>query len=64
MEADYVLVFVSGEQLNVESPEPYYLLRGGGDESKKQWFIRIAEEPLGKYLHADGISGTKHFWEN
>lgn len=64
MQADYVVVFVSGQKLNVESEEPYYILEGGGDESKKQWFMRIAQEPLDKYLHSDGISGTKYFWES
>jgi dolichyl-diphosphooligosaccharide--protein glycosyltransferase len=63
MDADYVLIFIAGEKLNVEHEgQPLYILGGGGDESKKQWFMRIAEEPLEKYLHADGISGTDYFW--
>lgn len=62
--ADYIVVFVSGEKLNVQNPDPLYLLDGGGDESKKQWFMRIAGEPLPKYLHSDGMSGTDYFWEN
>jgi dolichyl-diphosphooligosaccharide--protein glycosyltransferase len=63
MDSDYVLIFISGEKLNVyHEGQPLYLLGGGGDESKKQWFMRIAEEPLGKYIHADGISGTDYFW--
>ncbi|MCJ8305502.1 MAG: hypothetical protein HRU07_00445 [Nitrosopumilus sp.] len=63
MDADYVLIFLAGEKLNVEHEgQPLYILGGGGDESKKQWFMRIAEEPLEKYLHADGISGTDYFW--
>ncbi|EPA04397.1 hypothetical protein BG20_I2018, partial [Candidatus Nitrosarchaeum limnium BG20] len=37
---------------------------GGGDESKKQWFIKIAEEPLQDYLYNDGISGTERFWND
>ena len=63
MDADYVVIFLAGEKLNVEHEgQPLYILGGGGDESKKQWFMRIAEEPLEKYLHADGISGTDYFW--
>jgi dolichyl-diphosphooligosaccharide--protein glycosyltransferase len=63
MQADYVLIFIAGEKLNVDHEgQPLYILGGGGDESKKQWFMRIAEEPLEKYLHADGISGTDYFW--
>lgn len=63
MGADYVVIFVAGEKLNVEHEgRPLYILGGGGDESKKQWFMRIAEEPVGKYVHADGMSGTDYFW--
>ena len=34
----------------------------GGDESKKSWFIKIAGEPVEKYIHSDGISSTDYFW--
>ena len=64
MQADYVLVFVAGQKLGIDSEESLYLLQGGGDESKKQWFMRIAEEDLSNYLFHDGISGTNYFWEN
>ena len=64
MDADYVLVFVAGQKIDVISEESLYLLEGGGDESKKQWFMRIAEEPLEKYLYSDGISGTDYFWNS
>ena len=62
MQADYVLVFVAGEKLNLDSPQSYYRLGGGGDESKKQWFMRIAGLDERKYLHSDGASGTDYFW--
>ena len=63
LEADYFLIFVAGQRLGVDhEDQPIYLLSGGGDESKKQWFMRIAEEPLPKYLYSDGISGTDYFW--
>ncbi len=61
MDADYVLVFVAGERL-ATSGEPVYILGGGGDESKKQWFMRIAGEPLPKYLYSDGETPTAYFW--
>ena len=38
-----------------------YVLDGGGDESKKQWFMKIAEEPF-KISSSDGSSGTDYFW--
>ncbi|MEC4849278.1 MAG: STT3 domain-containing protein [Nitrosarchaeum sp.] len=63
MQSDYVVVFVSGQRLAVDNDDQaLYVLQGGGDESKKQWFIRIAEESLPKYLESDGMSGTDHFW--
>jgi len=62
MQADYVLIFVAGERLNVGAPSSFYTLSGGGDESKKQWFMRIAGYDSSKYLHSDGISGTDYFW--
>ena len=62
MEADYVLVFVAGQKLITNSEESFYTLRAGGDESKKQWFMRIAGYDESKYLHSDGFSATNYFW--
>ena len=62
MDSDYVVVFLAGEKLNIVDDRPLYLLRGGGDESKKSWFMKIAGEPVEKYVHSDGISGTNYFW--
>jgi len=64
MQADYVLVFVAGQKLGIDSEESFYILEGGGDESKKQWFMRIAGEDLSKHLFSDGLSGTDYFWNN
>jgi len=65
MQADYVVVFVSGQRLAVDNEDQaLYILQGGGDESKKQWFIRIAEKPTSQYLQSDGISGTDYFWND
>ncbi|MEK6871193.1 MAG: hypothetical protein AABX09_06640, partial [Thermoproteota archaeon] len=42
MQTDYIVVFVSGQRLAVDNEsQALYVLQGGGDESKKQWFIRI-----------------------
>ena len=63
MNVDYVVVFVAAQNLDVNyHGESLYVMGGGGDESKKQWFMRIAEVPLSKYLHSDGMSGTDYFW--
>ena len=64
MNADYFVIFVAGQRLNVDGAQdqPIFVLNGGGDESKKQWFMKISREPLNRYLHSDGISGTEYFW--
>jgi len=62
MQADYILVFVAGEKLNIDSPDSFYVLRGGGDESKKQWFMRIAGYDESKFLHSNGSDATDYFW--
>ena len=65
MQADYVVVFVSGQRLAVDNgDQPLYVLQGGGDESKKQWFIRIADKDITQYLESDGLSGTNSFWND
>ena len=63
LHADYIMIFVMAERLPTDG-DPVYLLGGGGDESKKQWFMRIAGEPVSRYTLPDGISGTDHFWDN
>jgi len=62
MGADYIVVFVVGQRIDQGQNEPIYILSGGGDESKKSWFMRIAGEPVGKYVQPDGITGTDYFW--
>jgi len=62
MDSDYIVIFISGQKLNIQDERSLYLLSGGGDESKKQWFMRIAGEPIEKYVQSDGISGTDYFW--
>ena len=49
------------EKLNIDSPNSFYVLRGGGDESKKQWFMRIAGLDESKFLQSNGSDGTDYF---
>lgn len=62
-EADYFLIYLGAQKIQ-QDPTGLYILSGGGDESKKQWFMRIAEDPVDRYLHGDGFSGKDHFWQN
>jgi dolichyl-diphosphooligosaccharide--protein glycosyltransferase len=64
LDADYVLVYTAAQLITNEGEDPLYLLQGGGDESKKQWFMRIAGEPVSRYVEEDGLSGTDYFWQN
>lgn len=63
LDADYVLIYLTGQRGNDEEPG-IYILHGGGDESKKIWFMRIAGEDESKYLYSDSTSGTDLFWQN
>ena len=64
LETDYFVIFVSGERLPMDTTnqKPAFLLGGGGDESKRYWFSKIAEQPIEKYLYSDQLSGTDLFW--
>jgi dolichyl-diphosphooligosaccharide---protein glycosyltransferase len=62
-DVDYVVVFVAAQRLDGNyGDNSIYLLDGGGDESKKTWFMRIAGVDLSKYLESDGRTGTSYFW--
>jgi dolichyl-diphosphooligosaccharide--protein glycosyltransferase len=63
MQADYVLVYVAGQRVDGNwNGNPLYVLNGGGDESKKSWFMRIGDVELSKYLESDGRTGNSYFW--
>jgi dolichyl-diphosphooligosaccharide--protein glycosyltransferase len=62
-DVDYVVVFVAAQRIDGNwDGNPIYVLNGGGDESKKSWFMRIGEVELSKYLESDGRTGTSYFW--
>lgn len=63
--ADYVVIFVAASQLSIMADDTqFYALGGGGDESKKHWFMRIGGFDETKFLHSDGLSATDYFWNN
>jgi dolichyl-diphosphooligosaccharide--protein glycosyltransferase len=62
LKADYILVYVVAQRLASASPNTLYTLGNGGDESKKQWFIRIGGFDENKYLEQDGVTPTPLFW--
>ncbi|MBT6645921.1 MAG: hypothetical protein HOB51_00120, partial [Thaumarchaeota archaeon] len=65
MNADYLLIYVAGERIDIpDSNLFFYTLDGGGDESKKQWFMKISNHEPSKFLEYDGITPTPYFIEN
>jgi dolichyl-diphosphooligosaccharide---protein glycosyltransferase len=62
LKADYILVYVVGQRFSGVNGTSFYTLGSGGDESKKQWFMRIGGFDETKYLQADGFTATPRFW--
>lgn len=63
MGANYVLVYVVGQKF-VSNGQDLYVLGGGGDESKKQWFMKIGGLDSSKFLQDDSFTPTDYFWKN
>ncbi|MBI2126086.1 MAG: hypothetical protein HYU02_02060 [Thaumarchaeota archaeon] len=63
LKADYICIFVVGQKIQDERTGNVYVLGGGGDESKKQWFIRIGGLDINAYLYEDEFTPTPIFWE-
>ena len=62
-DVDYVVVYVAAQRLTGDyNGDSIYVLNGGGDESKKSWFMRIGDVELSKYLESDGSTATNYFW--
>ena len=62
LKADYILIYVVGQRFSGNNGTDFYVLGSGGDESKKQWFIRIGGFKEDKYLQQDGFTPTPYFW--
>ena len=62
VDADYVLIFIAGMKMTGPNAPPYYILEGGGDESKKSWFMKIAGVDETRFLQSDGHTPKDAFW--
>ena len=62
-DSDYVLIFLAGMKITGPEFEPYYILEGGGDESKKSWFMKIAGIDSNELLQSDGHTPKDAFWD-
>jgi len=61
--ADYVLIFLAGMKLTGPNLPPYYILEGGGDESKKSWFMKIGGVDEAQFVEMDGHTPKNAFWD-
>ena len=65
LKADYVVIFVVGQSFTLQgSTQRIYLLGNAGDESKKQWFMKIGGFDETKYLENDEFTPKPYFWDN
>jgi len=69
LESDYILIYLAAERYAVTTAVTgeevhVYDLSGGGDESKKFWFSRIAGVDPSEYLLSDGITPSQEFQDS
>jgi dolichyl-diphosphooligosaccharide--protein glycosyltransferase len=65
MDADYVVIFLASERFAVQGSDAFlYLLDGGADESKKNWFMKISNHDRNKFVESDGMTPKPYFMEN
>jgi len=65
-DADYILIYIGGQKITQqeELEGSVYTLGGGGDESKKQWFIKIGGLKMEDYTEKDSFTPSNQFWED
>jgi dolichyl-diphosphooligosaccharide--protein glycosyltransferase len=63
LKADYIVVYVVAQRFTLANGTSFYVLGSGGDESKKQWFMRIGGFDTTNYLQMDGFTATPRFWD-
>src|SRR5206468_6698104 len=61
LKSEYIVVYIVGQRFSGINGSELYVLGNGGDESKKQWFIRIGELIENKYLKKDGFTQKQFF---
>ena len=64
LDADYILIYIAGEKFWYNENMMLHTLEGGGDESKKVWYTRIANQQVSKFVQSDGITPTNYFMQN
>ena len=65
LKSDYIVIYVVGQKLPAFDPvskSPLFVLGGGGDESKKHWFIAIGGFDESQYSESDLSTPKPKFW--
>jgi dolichyl-diphosphooligosaccharide---protein glycosyltransferase len=62
LKADYILIYLVAQRFPGLNTTSFYTLGNGGDESKKQWFMRIGGFDERNYVEQDGVTPTPRFW--
>jgi dolichyl-diphosphooligosaccharide--protein glycosyltransferase len=62
LKSDYILLYLVAQRFPGLNTTSFYTLGNGGDESKKQWFMRIGGFDERNYLEQDGVTPTPRFW--
>ncbi|MBV9177231.1 MAG: hypothetical protein JO297_09345 [Nitrososphaeraceae archaeon] len=62
LKANYILIYIVAQRFAGTNGSYFYTLGSGGDESKKQWFMRIGGFNESDYLEKDGITPNQRFW--
>jgi len=64
LDADYILIFISGNKISIPDKNIFlYTLDGGGDESKAEWYIKISDNDVRKFIENDGVTPTPYYME-
>ncbi len=64
LKADYIVVYTVAQRFSGVNGTSFYTLGSGGDESKKQWFMRIGGFDETNYLEVDGFTAKPNFWNS
>ena len=62
LKSDYILIYLVAQRFPGLNTTSFYTLGNGGDESKKQWFMRIGGFDERNYVEQDGVTPTPRFW--
>jgi dolichyl-diphosphooligosaccharide--protein glycosyltransferase len=62
LKSDYILIYLVAQRFPGLNTTSFHTLGNGGDESKKQWFMRIGGFDERNYVEQDGVTPTPRFW--